>query len=649
MAGTYYKYVERDADSQINWAEVGREASGMLSEVNRVREEKKDALAKAQRESLNYIMNSPQGVDQSINSKINNFAHNLMEQKKIDYDLLTRGQMSVRDYTLKQQNQLDGTKNLFEVTKVLQANRQATLDGIAEGKYQAAGNIFNGGFVEKMTDLSRVSINVNSPSGEINVGMYEDKEIDGKIVQVLGTNVTTPNMLLGMVAQQIPTFYTDETTTSWVKNMGDKKTALYDAATTAGAGTISEYLGPSYLGSFVDPADIVVDPPGQPKGKYTKNSNGDYVPFQGRIDPVAKQIAADFNKSIDDLVASKIGGPSNSYNLMGVITADLGRYGADDFTYDIEEAKKDKNKILVKINQSTHQMDLDEKGPNYERMKKEATDFVRNQIISKLDEEKKISTTPQNQLQETAMQQAKARAFYTPPTAEENDQKSVEQDAENFAANVAFLQTGTDAQKASAAAYFRSRGADIRSNPPGQPAGNYIKTKNGLVAFKSQGDVFGQSKGITGALLSATGSTLPEDMVVNAIKGKVKGKNFNTTYSGTGATIDIEGEVKKKVAKVTNVSLFTSQNSTTTANKIKKQIGTIPGLKIKAEGGGAFKGNKITISKPGAPTLIINSNESGTTAADQSEDLKDWLEANLTDAEKSILAGAGGNSGGNVR
>jgi len=178
MAGTYYKYVERDADSQINWAEVGREASGMLAEVNRVREEKKDALATAQRESLDYIMKSPQGVDQSINSKINNFAHNLMEQKKIDYDLLTRGRMSVRDYTLKQQNQLDGTKNLFEVAKVLQANRQATLEGIAEGKYQAAGNIFNGRFVEKMTDLSKVSINVNSPSGEINVGMYEDKEID---------------------------------------------------------------------------------------------------------------------------------------------------------------------------------------------------------------------------------------------------------------------------------------------------------------------------------------------------------------------------------------------------------------------------------------------------------------------------------------
>ena len=379
-----YSYVERDADSQINWAEVGAQTSGMLLEVNRVREEKKDALAQAQRESLDNLMKSPQGVDQSINSKINDFAHNLIAQKKIDYDLLTRGQMSVRDYTLKVQNQLDGTNNLFEVSKQLQANRQATLDGIADGTLQSAGNIFNGGFVEKMSDLSNLSINVNSPTGEINLGMYEDKVIDGKTVKVLGSNVTTPNMLLGMVAQKIPTFYTDKQTTNWVENMGEKKAAVYAAATTAGAGTISEYLGPTYLASIKDPQ--------------------------------AKQIASHFNQSIDDLVNSKIGGSANSYNLMGVITTDLGKYGADNFTYNENEAKSDKNKILVMINQSTHNMDLDPKGANYERMKKEATDYVRNQIILKLDEEKKITTT--GQLSESAYTKERAARINRGPSGE---------------------------------------------------------------------------------------------------------------------------------------------------------------------------------------------------------------------------------------
>ena len=36
-----YKYVERDADSQINWAEVGKSLSDVLLETKRVREERR--------------------------------------------------------------------------------------------------------------------------------------------------------------------------------------------------------------------------------------------------------------------------------------------------------------------------------------------------------------------------------------------------------------------------------------------------------------------------------------------------------------------------------------------------------------------------------------------------------------------------------
>jgi len=385
MAGTYYKYAERDADSQINWAEVGAEASGMLLEVNRVREEKKNALAQAQRESINNLMNSPQGVDQSVNGVVNEFAHNLIAQKKLDYDLLTRGEMSVRDYTLKVQNQLDGTNNLFKIAPELQKAKKTTLDGIADGSLQSAANIFQGSFVEKMTDLSNLSINVNSPTGEINFGLLEDKVIDGKTVKVVGKNIATSNVLLGMLAQPIQSFYTDKETTAMVEKFGDKKAAVYQAATTAGAGTISEYLGPTYLASIKD--------------------------------PVVKQIATKFNESIDAMVASRIGGPSNSYNLMGVITTDLAKYGSDDFTYDSDEAKANPNKILVKINQATRKMDLDEKGANYERMKKEANDFVKNQIILKLDEEKKITTT--GQLEESSATKARNAAKYAPREGKE--------------------------------------------------------------------------------------------------------------------------------------------------------------------------------------------------------------------------------------
>ena len=38
---TYYKYAERSADSQVNWAEVGKGISDMLADEVKIREEKK--------------------------------------------------------------------------------------------------------------------------------------------------------------------------------------------------------------------------------------------------------------------------------------------------------------------------------------------------------------------------------------------------------------------------------------------------------------------------------------------------------------------------------------------------------------------------------------------------------------------------------
>ena len=38
---TYYKYAERSADSQVNWAEVGKGISDMLADEVKIREEKR--------------------------------------------------------------------------------------------------------------------------------------------------------------------------------------------------------------------------------------------------------------------------------------------------------------------------------------------------------------------------------------------------------------------------------------------------------------------------------------------------------------------------------------------------------------------------------------------------------------------------------
>lgn len=599
-----YKYVERTADAQINWAEIGREASDMLLEVNRVREEKKAAYDEADRQSLNNLMNAPQGEDQDANGFINNFAHDMIQQKKINQDLFKRGLIKERDYTLMNQNQMDGTKTLFEIQKLYQEKYKEKMDGVTSGKLQAM-NIFNMGMVEGYGDFNNSRATINPTDGTVGIGLMETKIVDGKPVKVLSKNIAPVNVIRGKILHDIPTFDVDKATSNTVANFGSRKDTLYNAATTLGAGSITELMGPDFLST--------------------------------KDDPATKKIVSDMNKAIDDQVGSFFA--ASPYNLSSVLTENLGKYNSQSFTFDKDEAAKDPNKILVKIDPTTKMTTLDDKGPNYEAQKREASEWVKRDILRKIDQERIVK--PTSQLEESAEARAKAEAKYRPKTSEENAQINMEKDAENFALNASYILTGTDEQKAQGMAYMRSRGADIISNPEGKPPGNYIRTKQGLVAFESKGDKIAALRGITGALLTATGATFPEDMVVNKAKGKL-GKTFNTSYKGTGATVDTDTEVKKVINKVADVNLYTGQNSNDTAAILKEQLGNIPGITITPEGGGLLAGNKITITKPGAKTLIINSNETGSTATNQSKAIKEWLESNLTADEKRILSGESG-------
>lgn len=599
---SYYKYAERDADSQINWAEVGKGISDMLAETNRIRQEKKDAIDAATRQFENDLANAPQGQNQDINNFTNKYAHNMMNQMRIDEQLLKSGQMPLEKYTLRRQNYVDGTNQLFELSKLYQEEHKKKMEGVLSGELQAL-NVFNMKMVEGYGDFSNSEAVIDSMGdGRVNIGLYETKIIDGKTVKVLSKNIAPVNVIRGKILQNVPTFKVEEATDATVKGFGSRKDVLYQAATTAGAGSITELMGPDFLAT--------------------------------KQDPTTQKIVADMNQAIDDQIASYF---ANPYNLTSVLTQNTGKYGAESFTFDKDEAAKDPSKILVKVDPNTNMSILDETGPNYKAQYDEAKGWVRTNILSKIDQERGIKPTAQ--LEESARAKAAAEAAFRPKTAEENKQELIEQDAENFALNVSYILTGTDAQKAQGMAYMRSKGADIISNPPGKPAGNYLRTPKGLIAFESKGDKIAATRGLAGALITATNSPFPEDMVVNKAKSKL-GKNFNTSYSGTGATVDIDTEAKKRTSAATKVSLFTNQNSTETAKVLKKQLGAIPGISIVPEGGGAFKGNKITITKPGAKeVLVINSNEKGRVAENQAEALQRWLDENLTTEDKQALAG----------
>ena len=296
---TFYKYADRDADSQINWFEVGKNLTDMLEETRRVRQEKRDAIDAATRQFENDLANAPQGQNQDINNFTNKYAHNMMNQMRIDEQLLKSGQMPLDKYTLRRQNYIDGTNQLFELSKLYQEEHKKKMEGVLSGDLQAL-NIFNMKMVEGYGDFSNSEAVIDSMGdGRVNIGLYETKIVDGKTVKVLSKNIAPVNVIRGKILQNVPTFNVEAETTATVKGFGSRKDVLYKLASTYNVGSITELMGPDFLAT--------------------------------KKDPTTEKIVNDMNEAIDKQIASYF---SNPYNLTSVLTQNTGKYSSDSFTFD---------------------------------------------------------------------------------------------------------------------------------------------------------------------------------------------------------------------------------------------------------------------------------------------------------------------------
>jgi len=366
---TYYKYAERSADSQVNWAEVGKGISDMLTEEIKLREEKKAAYEEAYRQDTNALANAPQGSWQDGNATVNNFAHDMMNQQLIDYRLLKSGVMNERDYTLRRENYKTGTNTVFDLQKILQEKKASTIDLYQKGEIQAM-NISNMADVEAYTDFANSKIDIDPYAPNINMSIYETKIIDGKEVRVI--KKTSPvNVLKGQLLQTIPSFKLDEAVNKDVESLGGISDFLYDAATITRAGSITKLIGYGAIaGEYA---------------KKDKDGNPLYPQFADSVN--------NFNNAIEETINKYF---TNPYNISSVLTENTGNYSAESYTVYKEEAAKDKTKLLKKLDPKTGLYVLDMDGPNYKEQEQEARDYVRKLILSKLDSKREFSTTSQS-------------------------------------------------------------------------------------------------------------------------------------------------------------------------------------------------------------------------------------------------------------
>ena len=349
---TYYKYAERNVDSQVNWAEVGKGISDMLADEVKIREEKKAEIDKNTRDFQQTLQTAPQGQFQDANKFTNDYAHSMMEQQMIDTKLLKAGKMKLQDYTLRRQNYIDGTNVLFDLQKLYQENYKNRMDGIQTDELQAL-NGFNMASVEGFGDFSKSRAVINSATGIVSVGIMKPNPETG--VMELTDDVVPVNVLKGKILATIPTWKADEVMNNTVKGFGDKIRVLQTIATQTKAGSITELTGVGALEASKDPQ------------------------FKADIEQ--------FNKAVDEQINSYF---SNPYHITSVLTQNLKKYNQESYTFDKDIAQKDSSKILLKINQSNGLPTLDTEAPSYKAQELEARDWVKSQLLSKMDSKVKV-------------------------------------------------------------------------------------------------------------------------------------------------------------------------------------------------------------------------------------------------------------------
>jgi hypothetical protein len=590
---TYYKYAERNADSQVNWAEVGKGISDMLKQEVEIRNKKKADIDQATREFQNVLQNAPQGQYQDANKFTNDYAHSMMEQQMIDNRLLKSGQMKLQDYTYRRQNYVDGTNTLFELQKLYQDNYKTKMEGLQTNdpskKLQALTGA-NMASVEGFADFSKSKAIIDPSTGVVNVGIMKPNPERGNVME-LTQDVIPVNVLKAKILANIPAWDANAAINNTVKNMGEIKNTLFTAATTTKQGTIVELMG------------------------LKEN--------EASTDPTVKAIVKNANNAIDQQINSYF---ANPYNITSVLTENVGTYGQESFTYDKEEAAKDKSKILIKINQSTGLPIIDTDGANYKTQLREAKDWVRTQLLARLDNEKDIKTTGYQPYgpQPTA---------FDKETAQDNKNKIAAAGAWNQ------LYTGTTPAAKKSAAEI------LLGTPQAQQAGLLsidLESKPGFVTLKYADPKRNREIQMTGStLFDFAGKGVELHGVVDrnqAVRAGGGGTGYGSIPDFTGVAASRQGITEVKTKPITIVPDIFTIKSERSSQLLQ---GLLPQGFIVEDIGGTF-GNDVQVTAPNGRTYTYNANQS----------------AGKVNAEKILLeqfiknnqAGAGGiTKGGNIR
>lgn len=549
-----YGYKESGDAGYVNWAAVTKGFTDVLDADIKDKKKREEEYETQDRELSKTLADQPLGQFEDGNTFTNNAVDMITKQKLIDHKLWRAGRLSDKQYRLKQNNMVDNISTLFDLQKTYQAESEKRMKGLQDQSLQplTANNM---AMIEGFKDF-KDSVPMVDP--ETNIVSIVKKVYDKKTNtwNIDKTKSMPVKMAMNLIMKPADAFKVNEAIDQDVARMGTLKDSLSKAATIYGAGSVEELVGPE---------------------GFTKY-------------PGAKGIIENYNKAINQTVDAYL---KPGLNLTSVLTMQVGGYSAESFTYDKAEAAKDPSKILMKIDPNSKYPTIDETGPSYKKQKEEAASWIKTQFMSRIDREKKITTT--SQLSDQTHYPSEWE------TAWAKDKDKTAQTGEMLAA----LYGGNDQQVSAAKSYFL--GLDGVKDVERDATGTTIYYKDGT---KKKLDFTANKVGIgvDNFVDAGTKALLGNDVSLSdARRGitKYKGNSLNTkqVFAKPAVTSSFTPAVQKRVAD-NQGKIVKDDNTSDNINRLTAAYGDLGFRFTRPEGNP--KGMVILVSPTGKIKQTVN-------------------------------------------
>jgi hypothetical protein len=514
---TYYKYAERSADSQINWSEVGKNMSDMLLEENRIREQKKASIDAASRRYGEVLANSPMGEHRTAREATLKFADDAANYMRIQDQLLKSGQMKLRDYTIARQNLLDGTNNAFTAMKEFQDDYGELMERAKTNK-SALLELRSMEQVQKFGNWSKSGFYINPTDGNVNVAMMTEKDINGKKVYTMDDKpgeFASVNFVRGLIKTRFNRYDPNVAADGFVNAMGKQIEAVQKSLANLKSQGLIENI-----------TDI--------RNKKT-------------IDPVTNQIIYNIDMAENQAVQAAL---ANDYDRASLLT-DSKKTASNgklyDFTDNSKEAAANPNLILKTYDPNTGQIAL----KFTDKQIQESDEYMKTEFRRRYDYEKEIKITPQTE----PLPQPRERSPY-----EIANQKEIA-DARNFAENLSMALTGRDeAAVKNAVKYLANKaGKSVTKD------GSVFTVSNTDGTNATTFDLQGDPKKLAKSIVSAFGTTLPEDKISQFTIGFMGANPFETQFKASGFNVP---PPRKKPIDTFNAAITADFNNPTVVNSL---------------------------------------------------------------------------------